>query len=131
MSKPAAKKGDKIIALDTHIVMIPSPGGPVPTPMPMPFCGSINGNLSSDVIVEKKNAATKGSTADNMPKHIPSGGPFQKAPSNKATIKKGSAKVLINNQEAAHLGDPADTCNDPADAPQGTVLGTGTVLIGD
>lgn len=131
MSKPAAKKGDKIIALDTHIVMVPSPGGPVPTPMPMPFSGSISGNLSSDVLIEKKPAATKGSTADNMPNHIPSGGPFQKPPANKATIKKGSAKVLINNQEAAHLGDPADTCNDPADLPNGTVIGSGTVWVGD
>ncbi len=131
MSKPAAKKGDKIFAIDTHIVMFPSPGGPVPTPLPMPFCGSISGNLSADVIIEKKNAATKGSTADNMPMHIPSGGPFQKPPSNKATIKQGSAKVLINNKEAAHLGDPADTCNDPQDRPAGTVIGSGTVLIGD
>ncbi len=131
MTKPAAKQGDKIIAIDTHIVMIPSPGGPVPTPMPMPFIGSIKGNLSADVLIEKKGAATKGSTADNMPRHIPSGGPFQKPPSNKATIKKGSAKVLINNQEAARLGDPAETCNDPADAPKGTVIGAGTVLIGD
>ena len=33
MGQPAAKQGDKVMATDTHIVMIPSPGGPVPTPL--------------------------------------------------------------------------------------------------
>jgi len=127
---PAAKQGDKILGVDTHIVMIPSPGGPVPTPLPSPFSGSISDGLSADVLVEKKKAATKGSTADNMPEHVPAGGPFQKQPANKATIKKGSAKVLINNKEAARLGDPADTCNDPMDAPNGTVVASGSVIIG-
>jgi uncharacterized Zn-binding protein involved in type VI secretion len=129
--KPAAKKGDKVVGIDTHIILVPSPGGPVPTPMPLPFTGTLSDNLSSDVLIEKKEAAVKGSTADNQPQHIPPGGQFQKDPSNKATVKKGSGKVLINNKEAAHLGDPADTCNDPADLPNGTVIGTGTVMIGD
>jgi len=127
---PAAKEGDKVLGLDTHIINIPSPGGPVPTPMPMPFSGTLNGNLCSTVLIENKPAATKGSTADNLPAHIPTGGPFQKNPSNKATVKMGSGKVLFQHKEAARLGDPADTCNDPADAPNGTVIGTGTVLIG-
>lgn len=130
MGTPAAKKGDKVVAVDTHIVMIPSPGGPVPTPLPMPFNGMISGELSSDVLIERKAAATKGSTADNTPAHIPTGGPFQKKPADKATIKKGSPKVLINNKEAARMGDPADTCNDPADMPIGTVISSGTVIVG-
>jgi hypothetical protein len=28
------------------------------------------------------------------------------------------------------MGDPAMTCNDPADLPGGTVIASGTVLIG-
>lgn len=32
MGQPAAKMGDKVVGMDIHIVMIPSPGGPVPTP---------------------------------------------------------------------------------------------------
>lgn len=130
MGMPAAKKGDKVIAVDTHIIMVPSPGGPVPTPMPMPFNGQLTSQLSANVLVEKMPAATKGSVADNVPPHVPAGGPFQKQPSNKATVKKGSGKVLINGKEAARLGDPADTCNDPADAPNGTVIGSGTVFFG-
>lgn len=129
--KPAAKKGDQVVGVDTHIVMIPSPGGPVPTPMPMPFNGMLDGELSSDVVVENMAAATKGSKATNTPPHIPSGGPFQKPPKDEATIQMGSATVLVNDKEAARMGDTAMTCNDPADAPNGTVIAAGTVLMGD
>ena len=49
MGQPAAKQGDQVIATDIHIVMIPSPGGPIPTPLPNPFAGQLDGALSSDV----------------------------------------------------------------------------------
>ena len=130
MGKPAAKKDDKVVGIDTHVVMIPSPGGPVPTPLPSPFNGKLTGKLSRDVLIQNKPAATKGSTADNAPQHVPSGGPFQRSPSNKGTVQRGSGKVLINGKEAAHTGDPVETCNDPADSPTGKVVGSGTVLIG-
>ena len=130
MSLPAAKQGDQVIAVDIHIQMIPSPGGPVPTPLPSPFAGSIDGSLSSDVQIEGKPAATVGSTATNTPSHIPTAGPFQKPPSNRATIQQGSTKVFINGKGAARAGDPAMTCNDPADLPAGIVVAAGTVLIG-
>ncbi|TKC98169.1 PAAR domain-containing protein [Polyangium fumosum] len=129
--QPAAKLGDKIIGIDTHIVVVPSPGGPVLTPMPMPFQGELSGGLSSDVLMENKPAATQGSTAQNAPAHVPLGGTFQKPPSNQARVQKGSRSVWINNKPAAHLGDPALTCNDPADAPNGSVIASGTVLVGD
>ncbi|WP_437327399.1 PAAR domain-containing protein [Sorangium sp. So ce381] len=129
--KPAAKQGDKVIGIDTHLVMVPSPSGPVPTPTPMPFSGDLYGELSADVLVEGKPAAVQGSTAANAPAHLPTGGAFQRPPSNQARIQAGSKTVLINNKPAAHLGDPALTCNDPADAPNGRVLASGTVLVGE
>jgi uncharacterized Zn-binding protein involved in type VI secretion len=43
----------------------------------------------------------------------------------------GSATVLINDKGAARAGDPVMTCNDPADAPNGTIIAVGTVLFGD
>src|SRR5436309_2593583 len=110
--------------------MIPSPGGPVPTPLPHPFVGRIDGSLSADVKIEGKPAAVRGSTATNSPSHTPQGGPFQKPPSNLATIQLGSATVLINGKPAARNGDTAVTCNDPADVPAGTVVAAATVLIG-
>ena len=130
MAKPAAKQGDKVVAVDTHVVMVPSPSGAVPTPTPMPFNGVLNGDLSPDVLFEKLPAATVGSTAANTPSHVPVGGPFQKPPSNQGKVQTGSATVLINKKQAVGLGDPAMTCNDPADAPNGQVVCAGTVLVG-
>ena len=130
MSQPAAKKGDQIVATDIHIVMIPSPGGPVPTPLPHPFTGQIDDGLSEDVNIDGQPAAVVGSKASNMPAHIPQGGNFQSPPSDKATIQMGSATVFINGKQAARNGDTAMTCNDPADLPVGTVIAVGTVNIG-
>ena len=130
MGQPAAKKGDRIVGVDTHIIMIPSPGGPIPTPLPHPFMGMIDGDLSSDVKIAGMAAATEGSTASNTPSHIPQGGPFQSPPKNKGKIIKGSGTVFINGKAAARMGDTAETCNDPANQPVGTVIATGVVFIG-
>ncbi len=131
MGQPAAKQGDQVMSTDIHIIMIPAPpGAPVPTPLPNPFMGMIDGNLSSDVKIMGMPAATVDSTASNLPPHIPQGGLFQKPPSNKATIKLGSATVKINGKMAARNGDTAMTCNDPSDLPIGKVIAVGTVLIG-
>ena len=101
MGQPAAKQGDQVTAIDTHIIMIPSPGGPVPTPLPHPFNGILMENLSSNVFIMGMPAATQGSIADNMPPHIPQGGPFQRPPSNKGQIVNGSMTVMINGKPAA------------------------------
>lgn len=130
MGLPAAKQGDQITAIDIHIIMIPTPGGPVPTPLPHPFMGIIDNNLSPDVKIMGMPAATVDSMASNLPPHIPQGGPFQKPPTNKATIKMGSVTVKINGKMAAKNGDMAMTCNDPVDLPAGTVIAAGTVFIG-
>ena len=132
MGQPAAKQGDMVQAVDTHIVMVPSPGGPVPTPMPgHPFNGIINGGLIGDVRVNGVPAATVGSTASNQPPHIPIGGPsFQIPPTNQGTVIMGSMTVRINGKQAARNGDKANTCNDPAPLPLGTVIAVGTVMIG-
>jgi uncharacterized Zn-binding protein involved in type VI secretion len=128
--QPAAKQGDKIVAVDTHIVMIPSPGGPVPTPMPMPFNGTISSQLSTSVMIADQAAAVVGSQGMNGPAHVPQGGPFQKPPSNQGTVQTGSQTVLFNDKGAARNADPAMTCNDPTDAPNGKVVAAGTVLVG-
>jgi uncharacterized Zn-binding protein involved in type VI secretion len=128
MGKPAAKQGDKIMAVDIHIILLPPFA--IPTPLPNPFNGIINGNLSTNVKIMSRPAATVNSTATNLPPHIPQGGPFQKPPMNKATIIMGSATVRINGKMAARLGDMAMTCNDPVDLPIGQVIAAGTVLIG-
>jgi uncharacterized Zn-binding protein involved in type VI secretion len=130
MGNAAAKQGDRIVATDIHIVLIPTPGGPVPTPLPHPFVGQLDGGLSSDVNIDGKPAATKGSTATNSPAHVPQGGPFQQPPKNRGEVFMGSTTVNINGKPAARLGDIALTCNDPADLPAGQVVAASTVLIG-
>ena len=130
MGQPGAKQGDQIVGTDTHIVMIPSPGGPVPTPLPHPFVGIIDDGLSGDVNITGMPAAVQGSKASNTPPHIPQGGPFQSPPSNKGEVMMGSGTVMINGKPAARSGDTAMTCNDPSDLPVGTVVAVGTVMIG-
>ena len=130
MGQPAAKQGDRVTAVDTHIVMVPPPAPPAP--LPHPFSGVLNGQLSSDVRIMGRPAAVVGSTADNAPPHRPTppGTAFQRPPANRATVSSGSATVLINGNPAARNGDRALTCNDPVDLPVGTVLAVGTVMIG-
>jgi uncharacterized Zn-binding protein involved in type VI secretion len=130
MGQPAAKQGDQITGTDVHIILVPTPGGPVPTPTPMPYTGIIQGGCSMNVLIGGLPAATVGSTATNVPPHLPIGGPFAIPPTNQATIIKGSATVLINKRPAARAGDVALTCNDPAPLPNGTVVAASTVLIG-
>jgi uncharacterized Zn-binding protein involved in type VI secretion len=132
VGKPAAKQGDQITATDIHIVMVPSPGGPVPTPLPHLFNGLLTGGLSSNVMIMGRPAATVGSTANNQPPHLPTppGTTFQIPPTNQGTILMGSATVMINGKPAARMGDQAQTCADPAPNMAAQVVATGTVLIG-
>lgn len=131
MGMPAAKQGDQVVAVDTHIFLIPAAAGaPVPTPLPSPFNGILSQGLSTDVKIMGMFAATVGSVAMNTPPHLPQGGPFQKPPSNQGRIIAGSTSVMINGKPAARNGDTALTCNDPVDLPIGKVVAAGTVLIG-
>jgi len=123
MPKPAAKAKDTILATDTHLL-----NG---SPMKLPFRGVIDGDLSPNVLVEKKYAAMVGTTATNTPVHIaPPGKTFDKPPSNQGVIVGGSGTVLINDRQAARDGDRAKTCNDPKDLPVGLVVAKSTVIIG-
>lgn len=130
MGAPGAKKGDQVVAIDIHVVMVDSPGGKTPTPTPMPFRGELSEGLSQTVFIDNKPAAVKGSRCDNDPAHEAVGGSFQKDPSNKAEVKEGSSTVFFDAKAAARKGDPATTCNDPEDAPAGTVIAEGTVIVG-
>jgi uncharacterized Zn-binding protein involved in type VI secretion len=119
----AAKQGDLIVGTDTHVVMVPSPSGQVPTPTPGHiFKAPLSEGLSSDVMIEGKPAATVGSVArTNLAEHmpLPPGVAFQFLPSFEGRITLGSATVLINGMPAARAGDPAITCNEPPIPPPG------------
>ena len=138
MGRPAAKKGDKIFAIDFHITMVQA--GPVTVPLPLPyiFLGplserlspNVNGTGKGSVEIKGKPAAVVGSVGHNTPKHVPIGGTFQKQPSNKGHVAKGSRSVTINGKKAARLGDACVTCNDPRDRQAGFLIAFSNVLIG-
>jgi uncharacterized Zn-binding protein involved in type VI secretion len=128
MGQPAARQGDRIVAIDTHLIQPPGPTSPVP--VPHPFSGIIDGGVSADVTIGGLPAATVNSTATNTPPHIPIGGTFVVPPTNRATITTGSTTVTINGRPAARAGDRARACNDPVELPVGTVIAAGTVLVG-
>ena len=130
MGQPVAKQGDKVVGLDTHVVLVPGPGSPVPTPMPFPFSGPLTQALSPTVFVDDKPMATVGSGAQNAPPHIPVAGPFQRPPSNSATVKEGSATVFANDRRVARAADAAECCNDPQDTQTGHVVAAGTAFAG-
>jgi len=130
MGLPAAKQGDRIVALDVHIILPTLQPAPA-VPVPHPFSGIIDGGLSQNVKIQGLAAATVTSTATNTPAHLPIGGTFVIQPKDKAQIIKGSARVKINGKPAARAGDTALTCNDPIDLPAGTIVAQSTVLIGD
>ena len=132
MGAPAANGSSTVMATDTHIVLVPSPGGPVPTPLPHVFSGTLNGGLVSAVKIGGQPAAVVGSTASNSPSHIPTppGTSFQKPPQNQGKVFLGSFTVKIGGQAAARNGDMVTTCNDPADLPAGKIIAAGTVMVG-
>ncbi len=140
MGQPAAKQNDIIFGTDIHIVMVPSPSGQTPTPVPgHVFNAQITEGLSTDVFIEGKAAAVVGSVArTNLGQHppMPPGVSFQPpGPTFEGRITVGSAVVLINGKQAARAGDPAVTCSEPPIPPPGTsvvqVPQPCAVLIGD
>jgi uncharacterized Zn-binding protein involved in type VI secretion len=131
--QPAAARDDQVVGVDTHVVLVPSPTGTAPMPLPHPFSGKLTDELTDDVRIEDRPAATVDSVAPNKPQHVPTppGTSFQRQPSNRGTVSDGSGSVLIGNRKAARLGDPVRTCNDPTDTDAAKIVsGSTKVLIG-
>jgi uncharacterized Zn-binding protein involved in type VI secretion len=128
MAQPAATQGDRIVAVDLHLIQPPGPVSPVT--VPHPFSGVIDTGVSTDVLINGQGAALQDSGATNTPPHVPIGGSFVNPPSNKGSIVSGSSSVSINGKAAARAGDPAKTCNDPVDQALGRVVAVRQVLIG-
>jgi uncharacterized Zn-binding protein involved in type VI secretion len=132
MPQPAARQNDPVTGTDVHILLVPSPGGPVPTPTPLPFLGLLMTGLSTDVLINGLPAATQGSVAQNQPPHIaPPPATFSKPPTNQGLVIIGSPTVLVNGKPLARMGDQVATCNDPVDMPTSTITaGSPDVLVG-
>jgi RHS repeat-associated protein len=118
---PANKHLDPIVGVDIHIVLIPTPAGPVPTPLPHPFVGMVMDPMDyipivgATVLVNKiprGNSTTAGMLGTKI--HIPLGGPHQMA----ATIGHdsanffGSSRVVCEGSYMSASGFMVMSCND-------------------
>ena len=112
MGTPAAVLGDSVIGscLHTYQSTTPSPGGPVPSPVPMtlPFKGSIMEGVPT-VLICGKPAVTLGASVVNTSVHPPMGGvsipgPAVPPATNKATIIDGSPTVIIGEKPIVRTG---------------------------
>jgi len=134
VGQPAARQTDQVVGSDTHVVLVPSAGGPVPTSLPgHVFSGRLGSNTWDDVRIEGRAAATVGSAARNVPSHlpVPPGTSFVRTPSNRGTVSQGSSSVRIHGRAAARQGDPVRTCNDPTDRDGATITsGARSVNVG-
>lgn len=126
-----ARKNDRIIGMDTHVVMMPTPGGQVPTPLPFTFSGTISDGVASSVKADDLPVAVVGSTAPNSPPHIAVGGSFQNAPKDEATVVVGSSTVFANDKQVARMGDAADSCDEIGATNNAHIVGgSATVVAG-
>ena len=91
MSRAAARQGDQVTGTDVHVLLVPSPGGPVTTPTPLPFSGTITSGCVRDVLVNSRSIAVSRAVATNSPPHLaPPPATFQRPPTNRGTVQTGS-----------------------------------------
>jgi len=128
--KQIAKQDDKVIGVDTHILMEPSPSGAVPTPFSHPFVGALKEDLAASVKIWNNKVATKNSVAKHLAGHVPTGpGPFQKTPDNKGKVTGGTEKsVKANGKEVAVIGSSVTTCNDIGMRDNSKVIAAGMAI---
>src|SRR4051794_8148772 len=99
MGLPAAKHLDPVLGVDTHIILIPTPAGPVPTPLPHPYVGMLLDpmdyipKVGTAIRVNGVPRAVAGTSGMATPPHIPMGGPFAKPPTNESEMFMGSMSV--------------------------------------
>lgn len=132
--KQIAIENDPVAGIDLHDIQVPSSNGLQLVPMiPHPYIGKLNDKLSSDVNVQNKPAATKGSKSEfSTPGHfpMPPGVMFKKNPDNKGEVTNACAdSVEINGQPAAVLGSTVTTCNDGGMKDQCTILAVGATMV--
>ena len=100
----AAKHLDLVVGVDTHIVMVPTPAGPVPTPLPQPFVGIVFDEfdyipgIGGTVYINGMMRAQAGTGGKATPPHVPIGGPSYgpPPPTNEAEVFMGSQTVSVD-----------------------------------
>ncbi len=113
----AAKHMDPVVGVDIHIIMIPSPAGPIPTPLPNPFVGMVMDPfdyapvIGATVYINGMPRGLGGTACVPLPPHLPLGGPFgPPPPGNEGEIFMGSATVVVDGDAQSFLGLQVLTC---------------------
>jgi uncharacterized Zn-binding protein involved in type VI secretion len=128
MGQPAAREGDRVRATDTHLVQTGSGTAPVP----MTFEGPLLTELSRNVKINGRWAATVGSIAENTPKHLVRNSNLAEHPTDQGKVITGSSTVLVNGRRLARRGDKAETCNHPMPNRNGEIFeGSRDVSVGE
>ncbi|MEY4579907.1 MAG: hypothetical protein RL701_4610 [Pseudomonadota bacterium] len=106
----AAKHMDPIVGVDIHIILIPTPAGPVPTPLPNPFVGMVFDPfdyipfIGATTYINGLPRAQAGTGGIALVPHMPIGGPFGPPPGNEAEVFMGSSTVAVDGDAQSHLG---------------------------
>jgi RHS repeat-associated protein len=146
---PAATWCDLVVGVDLHVVMVQTPGGPVPVPMPHPYLGLVGDPVGAAVgaftstlisvcmgappsppkgitLINGLPAATTNDTARNLwlLPHLPMppGALFQNQPDGTASLPLGSQTVVYGGGSAVRLGEIARSCADPVPLPTSAVV---------
>ncbi len=147
---PAAKFGDIVLGVDLHLVMVPTPGGPVPTPLPHVFQGLVYDPVGAAisaalgavvgggglVLVNGLPAGHTGMEVKGTP-HLPTppgtGFAPNDVPDHQGTLVTGSKTVSFSGSSAARLTSLVSSCNFPLNLPTSTCLAVpmgAPVLVG-
>jgi RHS repeat-associated protein len=145
----ASTWGDLVVGLDIHNVLVPTPAGPVPTPLPHPFIGLTGdpaGAVISAITAPLVSLATQGTlappsgavlvngvpvmtTADlshntSMLAHMPMppGTAFVKPPNGEGAHHLGSLTVSAGGSGIVRGGEVVMSCSDPVPLPTSTVV---------
>ncbi|MET0342731.1 MAG: PAAR domain-containing protein [Polyangiales bacterium] len=107
---------DPVLGVDSHLVLVPTPAGPVPQMVPLIFVGW----LVSWKMLRPANLATVKvngmwqvhAGSPGMGRHVPRLGPFVKEPKNEAEVLLGSATVEVQGAPMGYGPLPVLTCHD-------------------
>jgi phage baseplate assembly protein gpV len=130
--KQIAVEGDKVMGMDTHIMVVPAGNTTTTVPLPHPFIGKLKDKLAKDVTIKDKKCAVKDSVAkhdDSMHMQLPGTIKFQKNPKKEGKVTGGtSSKVKIEGKEAAVIGSQVTTCNDMGMQNNSTIIAMGASI---
>ena len=130
--KQIAVEGDKVMGMDTHIMVVPAGNTTTTVPLPHPFIGKLKDKLAKDVTIKDKKCAVKDSVAkhdDSMHMQLPGTIKFQNNPKKEGKVTGGTSnKVKIEGKEAAVIGSQVTTCNDMGMQNNSTVIAMGASI---